>query len=128
MVTFVRRGMRLISVLALSGWMAGGVLLAQQTQPTVTPDAPTTPSAALQHRDEPVPTLRTTARLVVVDVVVTDGKGRAVKGLKQSDFTLTEDGAPQTLASFQEHQALTPEQAAKADAVVKLPPNHFTNY
>jgi VWFA-related protein len=74
-----------------------------------------------------VTTLKATARLVLLDVVVTDGKGKSVRGLKESDFTLLEDGAPQVLASFQEHNPITREEAAKAAAAAKLPPNHFTN-
>lgn len=37
---------------------------------------------------------------VLVDVVVHDKKGEPVRDLKQSDFQLTEDGVPQTVASF----------------------------
>jgi VWFA-related protein len=85
-------------------------------------------SPQLQRREEGVATLRTRARLVLLDVVVTDGRGQPVKGLKQSDFTLLEDGTPQALSSFQEHHPISPEEAAKAATMVKLPPNHFTNY
>jgi VWFA-related protein len=112
------------------GWVVllmGGSLLAQQTTPAAAPDAgPASP--ALQRRDEGVVTLLATARLVLLDVVVTDGKGRPVKGLKPSDFTLLEDGVPQVLSSFQEHHPMSPEESAKVEAVVKLPPNHFTNF
>ncbi len=104
-----------------------GALTAQQVPRAATPSIPA-PSSTLQRRDNNVPTIETAARLVLLDVVVTDGKGNPVKGLKPSDFTLLEDGVPQILSSFKEHQALTPAQAAQADAAVKLPPNHFTNY
>jgi VWFA-related protein len=39
--------------------------------------------------------------VVTVDVVVVDGKGRAVPGLRQSDFTVLEDGQRQAVTSFQ---------------------------
>ncbi len=37
---------------------------------------------------------------VALDVVVTDKKGRFVKGLKEDDFVVLEDGAPQELTLF----------------------------
>jgi VWFA-related protein len=117
----------LVVLLALSAWDGRGVLLAQQSSPSGVPNPGAVPSALLQPNDG-VATLRTRARLVLLDVVVTNGKGRPVQGLKASDFTLLEDGAPQVLSSFEEHRPITVEEAAKAAAAVKLPPNHFTNY
>jgi VWFA-related protein len=38
---------------------------------------------------------------VVVDVVVTDKKMQSVRGLKQEDMTVLEDGVPQTVVSFE---------------------------
>jgi VWFA-related protein len=45
-------------------------------------------------------TLRTTARLVDVDVVVYDHKGHPITDLKQSDFQIFDEGRPQTIRSF----------------------------
>jgi VWFA-related protein len=45
-------------------------------------------------------TLHIQAREVVVPVTVRDKKGALVTDLKQSDFTLTEDGRPQSIKSF----------------------------
>ncbi len=73
-------------------------------------------------------TLRPTVREVLLDVVVTDSKGKPVKGLKQSDFTLLEDGAPQRFNHFEEHQAMTAAELAKAKPGLKMPPNTFTNF
>jgi VWFA-related protein len=47
-------------------------------------------------------TLQVFSRLSVVDVTVTDSSGRPVQGLKQSDFTLFEDGKPQPIHNFEE--------------------------
>jgi len=47
------------------------------------------------------PTFPARAELVVVDVVVADRKGGPVTGLTASDFTVTEDGVPQTISSFE---------------------------
>lgn len=84
----------------------------------------------LQSRDRTVATLHAEARLVVLDVVVTDGKGHPVTGLKQGDFKLLEDGQSQTVESFEEHAPADPVAAEKRMAAVaaKLPPNTFTNY
>jgi VWFA-related protein len=119
-----RSSVRLLA-LAVSGW--GAVLLAQQTPPAGVPNAGAVPQALLQPYDDTT-TLRAAARLVLLDVVVTDGKGKPVQGLKAPDFMLMEDGAPQVLSSFEEHSPITQEDAAKAAAAVKLLPNQFTNY
>jgi VWFA-related protein len=73
---------------------------------------------------QPIPTLHVTSRLVVLDVVVTDGHGRSVKGLKPTDFTLTEDGVPQKLSGFTEMDA-TAEAPRAESAPEPLPPNTF---
>lgn len=83
-------------------------------------------SCAAQATDaasKPVPTLHTSAQLVVVDVVVTDGSHRPVHGLKATDFTLTENGAPQRLRSFEEHSTLAAPPAPEPP----LPAGVFTN-
>jgi VWFA-related protein len=72
-------------------------------------------------------TLRTTVRLVVLDVAVTDAKGHPATGLKQADFTLLEDHVPQRLASFVEHRGMTPEESADFAAKSKLPANTFSD-
>jgi len=43
---------------------------------------------------------RTAVELVNVTVTVTDGNGRFVSGLRQSDFQIYEDGQPQTIQQF----------------------------
>jgi VWFA-related protein len=65
-------------------------------------------------------TLTVTARLVVLDVVVTDKDGNPVTDLKRSDFTVLEDGKQQRIASFEAPSAhvLPPEMAASSDPSV----------
>ena len=46
------------------------------------------------------PTIRTNTRLVLVDVVVTDKRGKAISDLKASDFTIQEKGKNQKIAIF----------------------------
>ncbi len=47
-------------------------------------------------------TIRTNARLVVLDVVVSDKKGNVVTDLKREDFHVTEAGEAQTIQNFEE--------------------------
>jgi VWFA-related protein len=75
-----------------------------------------------------VPTLKAKAKIVVIDVVVTDKQGAPVKNLQGSDFSLAENGAPQTINHFEAHTSLSAEDAAKVAAMPKLEPNIFTNY
>jgi VWFA-related protein len=75
-----------------------------------------------------VATLHASTQLVVVDVVVTDKNRKPIHGLKASDFTLSEENAPQTIKHFEEHTALTTADATKFPALPKMPPGIFTNY
>lgn len=55
-----------------------------------------------QTSPPPPPTLRVTSNLVFLDVTVLDKKGRpVVTGLTKNDFTITEDGKPQRIFSFE---------------------------
>lgn len=47
--------------------------------------------------------MKVSSRLTLVDVTVTDAHGHPVHGLTQADFTITEDGKPQTLKDFEEY-------------------------
>ena len=48
--------------------------------------------------------IKKTTRLVEVDVVVKDGKGQPVTGLTAKDFTLRDNGQPQTISRFSVEQ------------------------
>ena len=63
--------------------------------------------------NESATTIHANADLVVVDVVATDTQQNPVRHLTSNDFTVLEDGKPQTLKVFEEHAA-TP--------AVQLPP------
>lgn len=73
--------------------------------------------------EKPVTTIKSKVRVVLVDAVVTDGKGNPVRGLHSEDFELREDGKAQTIASFEEHQGapLTLSQ------LPRLAPHVYTN-
>jgi VWFA-related protein len=57
-------------------------------------------SPAPQSADQPAAALKLQAREVVLPVTVRDKHGALVASLKIKDFTLTEDGRPQTIKSF----------------------------
>ena len=74
--------------------------------------------------DSRVAIFRAETRLVLLDVVVTNGKGEPVSSLHRDDFQVTEDGKPQTVSVFEEHWG-------PRVSLAKLPPmpaNVFTNY
>jgi VWFA-related protein len=56
--------------------------------------------AAKASADQPVTTLKVQAREVLLPVTVRDKHGALVANLSLADFTLTEDGRPQTIKSF----------------------------
>ena len=67
------------------------------------------------------PSIRSTTRLVQVSVVALDGHGNPITGLTKEDFSLSDQGAPQTISVFNsEAPAATPPSR-------RLPANFFTN-
>jgi VWFA-related protein len=63
------------------------------------------------------------ARIVVLDVVVAGRDGKPIQGLRKEDFSISEDGHPQTILSFDEHAA----GDAMPAPLPSFPPNIFTN-
>jgi VWFA-related protein len=53
-----------------------------------------------EPRENQVPTFRGGVSAVLVDVVVTDRDGRPIADLTRDDFQVFEDGAPQTISTF----------------------------
>ena len=76
-------------------WMAGTLACLLAISPA------TLAAQQQQPIDMQVPTLKVKTEIVLTNVVVRDKKtGQVVKGLKASDFTILENGKPQTIASF----------------------------
>jgi len=69
--------------------------------------------------------LKSESRAVLVDIVVTDKDGKPVKGLHPENFTVSEDGHPQKVVSFEEHSAASP--AENHFQFPHLAPNLYTN-
>src|ERR1700760_3365991 len=81
-----------------------------------------TPSNAAEN------TLKVSSRAVLVDVIVTDKNGNAVKGLKQGDFRVLEQGKKQSISYFEEHTADLLARRGQNRAFPPMPPNVFTNF
>ncbi|MGH9664691.1 MAG: VWA domain-containing protein, partial [Bryobacteraceae bacterium] len=58
-------------------------------------------AALLAQQGGNAPTFKAESNLVVVNVAVKDKSGRPITILKKSDFTLFEDGKPQTVSVFE---------------------------
>lgn len=68
---------------------------------------------------------RSSVNRVVLDVVVTDGQDKPVPGLTAHDFSITEDGAPQRVLSFEAHNL--DDDTLLVSKLPPLPPNTFVN-
>lgn len=73
-----------------------------------------------------IPVFRTTARQVLVDVVVDKKNGDPVSGLPKSDFSVNEDSKPQTIDFFEEHSASASAPIAQP-AMPPMPVGSVTN-
>lgn len=118
--------------------VALGMTVAGQAQGVGTSAASTPPSAAAQGAVNTVQsgatnvgqkqyTLQAQAPLTIVDVVVTDAKGKFVRGLTQADFTVLEDKQEVKPTSFEEHRTDVAQAAAPKPAQQALPVNTFSN-
>src|SRR6266508_1071248 len=73
-------------------------------------------AAAQQPRPEGRATFTSNTQLVIETVTVKDKKGNPIEGLAAKDFTITEDGKPQTIA-FVEYQKLPDSPAPDLPAI-----------
>ncbi len=86
-----------------------------------------------QTAAEPATVLKATTRLVIVDVVATNGKGEPVSDLRAQDFKLMESGKEQEIRVFDfQHPGENVQHSGQAAIAArahsaKLPPNVFTN-
>jgi VWFA-related protein len=70
--------------------------------------------------------LRTMVRRVVLDVVVTDPQGSPVQGLTKADFSVTEDGKPQEILTF-DANGFSSGMDYLPPILPPQPPNTFVN-
>ncbi len=74
--------------------------------------------------------LRADTRLVQLNVVVENRKGRPIEDLKKEDFVLLDNGRPQDIALFERESATAPNSEAAtstAESNTTLAPNVFGN-
>ena len=72
----------------------------------------------------PAPTFRSDVEMVVVDVVVAGKDGGPLSGLRGEDFTVTEDGVPQPVVTFEAVDvASTPAETASPAVGAKVSVN-----
>ena len=91
--------MPITSTVRATSTLASGLLLSCVA--VVSPClAPPMAFAQPSPADQPAATLKIQAREVVLPVTVRDKHGALVASLQKTDFTLTEDGRPQTIKSF----------------------------
>lgn len=93
-----------------------------QTSPAQNPQSPASAPASA----EPTAVLRTTTRLVQLNVIVQDKRGQPVRGLNKEDFTILDNGKPQTIAFFS-NESGSPQPSAELASVRSLPSNVFGN-
>jgi VWFA-related protein len=96
---------------------------AQNGSSSERPKPPTSGTQSVSPRTES-PSIRSAARLVIVDVVVTDDS-KPVKGLPLQAFHLFEDGQEQTVKIFEEHNAA---DAAQVQSMPALPADTYSNF
>jgi len=110
-ITGVALGAILIAPPSSWAQQAGSPPPAPQQQQTTPPSQTTTPPnlapnlgssdiSVQSSQTEGNFTLRVNSDLVLTNVVVRDKKGSVIQGLKQSDFTVLENGKPQKVTSF----------------------------
>ena len=129
-------------ILVLGLWVLPALGQSGQQPATPAPSAPasSSPASELASRDE-VTTFRVNVNLVLVRVVVRDGKGNPVGGLHQDNFQLLDNGKSQQIRQFavegsgtQKQEAATVVAKAEEPAVdgpspsAPIIPTHFVLY
>jgi VWFA-related protein len=95
-------GFRSLLIAFLAAGMAINPATAQQ-QSAPAPTAVPAPTEPLPTRRLPPPApgvLRAESEIVRIDVEVTDRSGKPIKGLREEQFTITDDGKAQKISSF----------------------------
>ena len=84
--------------------------------PSETASSPIPAASSAAATNNPAATIKVNTRLVQFDVVVTDSQGRPVKDLTAADFTVLQDGQPQTVRAFEVHSPAVVDKTAGAGA------------
>ena len=98
----------------------------QQPSPVASPTA-SQAAPPQPHLPEDIPVIKTTARQVMEEVVVTTKSGEPVSGLTQPDFEISEDNQPQKINSFHESTPSNTQATAQPHPMPPLLPGMHTN-
>ncbi len=108
--------------------LCGAIALFLINSGTASAASKTSAKSPTPQNASPIYTLKASARLVVVDVVVLDRNHKPVLGLQQNDFRVFEDHTPQTTLYFNAHTgSVKPEAPEVASALAHLPPATYIN-
>ena len=107
---------------------AAGQGLATVASAAIPSSVPASPTAQQPTGIPPdVPVFHAQAKLVVIDVSITDAKGAPVKGLQAGDFTLLENGKPQVVRVFEAHSSSGSAASGSTAPQNSLPAGTFSN-
>jgi VWFA-related protein len=125
----MREFARQLAAVLFAGFLAAGFAFAQSQQQPANPPPPAqsnppiavpvqaAPDASQQaNQTNPAAVLRTSSDLVRIDVEVTDKSGKPIKGLKQDQFLITDDGKRQSISTFLYSDIESIETAGTEDA------------
>lgn len=111
-------------IAALLGLFAASVYSqtsSPQPSASQTPAQPSPQNGVQPTRDaNGVYTITRNARIVILDMVVTDAKGNVVTDLKKDDFHVTESDEPQTILNFEPAGVHTTPPSASIDSTAAL--------
>jgi VWFA-related protein len=84
--------------------------------------APVVPLTAQQPQPQAPPVFRSGAQLTVETVTVKDKSGKPIEGLTARDFSITEDGVPQTISFVEFQRVPNPSDPVRAAEAVTATP------
>ena len=117
--TFGRRVLAVLAAASLLSWPVGAQnSQGQAPQPQVVPVNPLdkpSPPAKNKPQTAGKGAIRSAVNLVEIDVQVTNRDGKPIKGLKQEQFSVTEDAKPQKISTFEYNDIEQVETAGRAD-------------
>ncbi|MBE0656277.1 MAG: VWA domain-containing protein [Bryobacteraceae bacterium] len=98
----LNRGVKSLFIIGLgllaAGWIAAGLLFAQQARPSITPRPK--PASEVPESERVTPNLRIDTNLVLIPVTVTTPLNQFVTGMEKKNFRLFEEKVEQEIAYF----------------------------
>ena len=91
-----------------------------QQQPSTSSPTPSPNRSQITKDSNGTYTIRNIVPLVVLDVVVTDAKGKPVRDLTKADFHVEEAGEPQTILNFEDAGTRVPDPSLTIDSTADL--------